>query len=316
MSDFKFDCPKCGQNIVCDTSNAGMNIPCPTCQTLLTVPQPPASTLVPGVPQGGGKLSISKSAPSHAQPPPGATTAPAAATWGQKPAAAAPKKKMPKGLVTTLVVVVICGVLAVVWFTVGASKLKEYQDKKAQEEAQKKAAAEVQRKAAEEAARPKPKPSWKMDLAKADFPDRPAAGKHHGVDFTAEKALFQNAALTLLQTSGSSRQFVIFLPIKLGESVAGRSFDVSADDTTRQPQVTMNWKTENPKIPGTQNFTNGYAMKLEFGEVGDGKLPGKIYLCVPDDEKSYVAGNFEITSRTFVRKPGGSEPRPEKRKKE
>jgi hypothetical protein len=33
-------------------------------------------------------------------------------------------------------------------------------------------------------------------------------------------------------------------------------------------------------------------MKLEFGEVKEGRLPGRIYLCYPDDERSYVAGRF------------------------
>jgi len=33
-------------------------------------------------------------------------------------------------------------------------------------------------------------------------------------------------------------------------------------------------------------------MRLEFGALSKGKLPGKIYLCTPDAEKSYVMGTF------------------------
>lgn len=38
MSDFKFSCPACGQNILCDTSGSGLQIPCPNCQKTLTIP--------------------------------------------------------------------------------------------------------------------------------------------------------------------------------------------------------------------------------------------------------------------------------------
>ena len=35
-------------------------------------------------------------------------------------------------------------------------------------------------------------------------------------------------------------------------------------------------------------------MRLEFGKLSGGKLPGKIYLCLPDQEKSFIAGTFEV----------------------
>ena len=34
-------------------------------------------------------------------------------------------------------------------------------------------------------------------------------------------------------------------------------------------------------------------MRLEFGPKTDGRLPGKIYICLPDEEKSVVVGKFE-----------------------
>ena len=34
-------------------------------------------------------------------------------------------------------------------------------------------------------------------------------------------------------------------------------------------------------------------MKLELGKRKDGRLPGKIYVCIDDKEKSFVAGSFE-----------------------
>jgi len=32
---------------------------------------------------------------------------------------------------------------------------------------------------------------------------------------------------------------------------------------------------------------------LEFGNISGNKIPGKIYLCLPDKAKSFVAGTFE-----------------------
>src|SRR5579871_6494037 len=156
MSDFKFDCPKCGQSIVCDTSNAGMQIPCPVCQTMMTVPKPPAAApSAPAAPGGAPKLSINKAAhaPAKPAPAPAAGAAPAPQTsWGhQAQGATAFQKSRRKGtpkwalaLIWTIVALVAAGGGWYGW--------KQYSAKKAQEEADKKAAEEQARIAAEKQA--------------------------------------------------------------------------------------------------------------------------------------------------------------------
>jgi hypothetical protein len=37
-----------------------------------------------------------------------------------------------------------------------------------------------------------------------------------------------------------------------------------------------------------------YAMKLEFGKAKDGMVPARIYVCLPDDGRSVVAGTFML----------------------
>jgi hypothetical protein len=54
----------------------------------------------------------------------------------------------------------------------------------------------------------------------------------------------------------------------------------------------MKYRVEGKDIPETEVFMKGYAMRLEFGEAQGGVLPGKIYLCLPDQEKSFMAGAF------------------------
>jgi len=39
MSDFKFSCPACGQNILCDTTDAGKQMTCPGCNARIAVPE-------------------------------------------------------------------------------------------------------------------------------------------------------------------------------------------------------------------------------------------------------------------------------------
>jgi hypothetical protein len=63
------------------------------------------------------------------------------------------------------------------------------------------------------------------------------------------------------------------------------------------PAVSLVWRDGNMRI--TESFTNGYAMKLEFGVVSSNQLPGKIYLCLPDEMKSCVAGTFNAEIRNF-----------------
>lgn len=307
MSDFKFSCPACGQHAVCDTSNAGMQIPCPSCQTLLTVPQPPAAPAAPQVPATPGKLSINKAAhQSHAAPPPGAPKAPAAApAWGAKPPAPAPKKKSP--LVTIIIAVAALAVVGIGGW-IGYSKYQEAQEQKriAAEEQAKREKEAADRAAAEKRAKAEAaKAVWKLDLANAKFPERPASGKHHGTEFKVEKASFQGTSLSLLQTSGSVRQFLISVPLKAGETIAGKTLDIAATNTGVIPRVILNWKDADAKAPASEPFTKGYAMKLEFGDAANGHIPGKIYLCVPDAAQSFVAGNFDIVPKTPA-KPAGA----------
>jgi len=41
-TEFKFDCPKCGQHILVATDWVGLGISCPSCQTRISIPAPPS----------------------------------------------------------------------------------------------------------------------------------------------------------------------------------------------------------------------------------------------------------------------------------
>ena len=65
----------------------------------------------------------------------------------------------------------------------------------------------------------------------------------------------------------------------------------------------LRWK-DDQRNPCTSEIRTGYAMQVSFGSPADGKVPGSIYICLPDDEKSFIAGRFVAE----IRKP--NPPRP------
>jgi hypothetical protein len=64
------------------------------------------------------------------------------------------------------------------------------------------------------------------------------------------------------------------------------------------PKVTLRWKDDQDK-PLTKSYSEGYAMRVEFGEAANGRIPGKIFISLPDDAKSFAAGTFTAD----IRKP-------------
>jgi hypothetical protein len=101
-------------------------------------------------------------------------------------------------------------------------------------------------------------------------------------------------------------------PIELGlniyffnrqpEELANKSAEVKPTDGVA-PRIVLRWleaKRESTTI------RSGYAMKVEFGPVANGVIPGKIFLCLPDESKSWVAGTF----RAEIKKPSPPKQRP------
>ncbi|MBW2169176.1 MAG: hypothetical protein JRG69_07945, partial [Deltaproteobacteria bacterium] len=88
----------------------------------------------------------------------------------------------------------------------------------------------------------------------------------------------------------------IFLFLK-GESPEGKSYNIARTSSFGSPHIHMKWRPKNSKTPKSRVFMKGYSMRLEFGKTQDGKLPGKIYLCMPDEMKSYLAGSFTAIAK-------------------
>jgi hypothetical protein len=142
-----------------------------------------------------------------------------------------------------------------------------------------------------------PRPEWTTDVDKMKFPEAPAVGKVQGADFVVDKVKLEaTGALTLQQGTEiiPDAAVIIFLPIKPGQSVEGTSYEFSAAkvEGEKRPPIHVKRRPSPKELPQGTAFADGYAMRLEFGKEKDGKVPGKVYICLPDEGKSFVAGTF------------------------
>lgn len=139
-------------------------------------------------------------------------------------------------------------------------------------------------------------PKWTLDLAKMKVPEAKVSGKIHGQEFTLDKAELENGILTLRQGKEffPERAIQIFLFLKDGEKVEGKSYKIGAKRGFTNPHVHLQWKDKGKQVPDSEAFTDKYAMILEFGKEKDGAIPGKIYVSFPDRSKSFVAGTFKL----------------------
>jgi DNA-directed RNA polymerase subunit RPC12/RpoP len=272
MSEFKFACPVCGQHIRCASDKAGTPMECPTCYRKIIVPQAP-SAQSPNL--------ILTAAQATTRPLPQSTVAPLAGM--------AATKKFPVAAVALLII--LCAVAA----SAIAFREKILQFVQNQPPAGTNAAAKKKHKVVTPpVAPPANDTNWTLSLAEAMIPDTPAAGRVHGRDFLSQRVTLQGGKLDLRQGAAG---LTIQLFAKQGEDLAGQCINIESS-RTNSPKVTLRWKDAEEEKAKTKNLRSGYALRLEFGRVTGKRLPGRIYLCTPDEAKSYVAGTFTAEIRT------------------
>jgi len=281
MSEFKFACPVCGQHITCDSRTSGTPMECPTCFRKLVIPQPPAA--------GSPNLVLTASEVTNRPLMVGV------AGSVEPPS----RKQFPFAAVALLLVLGVVGGTAFV-FRDQLLKIGHGQPEASANSAKKKP------KAARPYAPPANDTNWTLHLADVEIPDTPAAGRIHGLDFLSQRATLQGGRLEFRQ-GGTGLTVQLFA--KQGEDLAGQSISIEAS-RTNSPRVILRWKDEEEKSV-TKNIRDGYALRLEFGPATNARMPAKIYLCTPDDAKSYVAGTFiaEIRKATPP-KPKSPQPKP------
>jgi hypothetical protein len=134
--------------------------------------------------------------------------------------------------------------------------------------------------------------NWLLNLQGVAIPDSVAAGRIHGQDFLVERAVFSHGALILRTGRKGPVTFGVTINFNGAQPVAlaGKNLNILAD-TNKSALVTLHWEDDDANARGSYDIN--YALRLEFGALTNRHLPGRIYLCTPDPQKSYVMGTFD-----------------------
>ena len=280
MSEFKYACPVCGQHIKCDSSQTGSTMVCPTCFQKIIVPQAPATD--------DQKFILSGSQVGDRPPVKDPEANPYAATQ---------VKGFP-GAVVVMLILLFIGVAAA--FVYRGTIFKPRSPGRATNQissATNKVSAKPPVIAPEA-----DDTNWLLNLAAVTIPEVTAAGRIHGQDFIIERASFSNGTLTLRDGSRGPVAFGITINFSgaEAEALAGKNLNILAD-TNKSARVTLFW--QNDTDTGKDSFDDSYALRLQFGALTNSRLPGKIYLCTPDPQKSYLMGSFTAEVRKPKPKP-------------
>jgi hypothetical protein len=133
---------------------------------------------------------------------------------------------------------------------------------------------------------------WTLNVGAVGIPTVPVGGKVHGKDFTAQRVTLNEDGLTIRTADYPPEAGVtIYLHPNPIESLFGKTV-VYDTNSAGAPLVNLRWKDAQGK-EAKQPLNGGYALRIEFGQPAGDHVPGKIYLCAPDDAKSYVVGEFK-----------------------
>ncbi len=279
MSNFKFACPVCGQHITADPGTSGKQIECPTCFQKIVVPQAPES--------GEAKFILSASQVGKPRPLPAA--------------AAADSLPRPISTGTKFSLAGIAFVILALAAGAGLFVFRKQIFKPGGEQAQKKAPARQTAQGGSKSAQPAPTgTNWTLDLGNATLPEWTAAGLIHGSNFVCQRATVEGRTLALRQGAGwpPPLGLTLVLSSRPVEDLSGQTAGMTPDQSPPGTRAVLRWKDEQQQDAKAE-FRTGYAFKLAFGQPTNGVLPGKIYICLPDQARSFVAGAFEAE----IRKP-------------
>jgi hypothetical protein len=131
------------------------------------------------------------------------------------------------------------------------------------------------------------------------IPQQPASGAIGSSAFTVAVAEIQGGTLTL-RGGADARALEVRLHLQPSpwEVPVGRNFQF-VNATANAPVVRVRWFDAEQKAPRERQYTEKYTLRVELGQEQDRKIPGKIYLLLPDEAKSRIAGTFTAEVRGF-----------------
>jgi hypothetical protein len=141
---------------------------------------------------------------------------------------------------------------------------------------------------------------YTLDVSSVTLSDGRANGMVSGTNFVVDAAYVEmsgnSQVLRLIHHPpyNPDRELLIYIQLKSGGTLAGRSFSVAKDAKgTEIVQVTKLGRAKSG-APEAKSYNTGFALKLEVGQGKDGEIPAKLFVALPDKEQSVVAGSVTI----------------------
>ena len=267
MSEVKFACPVCGQHITAGSEAVGTQLECPTCFRRIVVPQTTS---------GSSNLILSATQATQARP---------AFQEDHRRGHLQSSNSRTGFYIAIVLLLFLCG---------GSTAFLRWHGEILINALNKETPAPPSRKAY-------PIPTgtfWTMQLSQALTPETTAAGNIHSNGFLCEKAVLEGGILSLRQGKvwPPDLGISIHLFAQQAEDLSGKTVIVRPDRAPPVPPVTLRWK-DDQKQPVKVQIDSGYALRVVFGQAGDGRMPGHIYIALPDEAHSFAAGSFNAVIR-------------------
>jgi hypothetical protein len=320
MAEFKFSCPNCGQSIQCDERWSGQQLPCPACLTAMIVPQlaspePSAAPPPPAAPRPQPRLVTPRAAP------PSRFSPKKIAAWSAGSLVFAVlfyfglgwADKWQKGFNTRQREIVAksgggeLGHIATLYDVLDKTE-PEHMGVGLSSRSLPRHGGRMPKLDLESYV-PPPNPAeklsilpsaWSLDLQAVNIPEGRANGVVSGTNFVVQSALLKTSgAMSVLSLHQSDKAtdtgIFIYLNVNAGETVLGHSWNISKTTKGKgTPQIVKRWQPNVHFAALQKTFSSGYAMQLELGTPTNSWIPGRIFLSLPDTEKTYLAGLFYI----------------------
>jgi DNA-directed RNA polymerase subunit RPC12/RpoP len=272
MKEFKFACPVCGQHITAAAETSGTQIECPTCFQRIVVPQERSDDT---------KLILNASMAERPKRPQSVVT---------QEVAAQPQPTKPRAWLFALAAsLALTGVGAAAFLTrdrwmPGGGELEPATPSETSHARNPAPPAPLQTRVENKL--------WTLEPDKAGISSEPAKGMLHGEAFELTRSTLQGGTLSLRKGASWPPELAVAIvfPAKRGEDLAGKKVVVTVEQPGA-PKVTLRWKTGETNSQA-ETFKSGYLLKLNFGQPENQKMPGEIFVALPDELKSAISGTF------------------------
>ena len=149
-------------------------------------------------------------------------------------------------------------------------------------------------------------PVYTLEVKEAEIPQSKANGTIAGTNFLADTVRLAKTAdgymLTLWQGAGFGRGggVQVFLRLLPNQGPTNLNLTVTRDlKSAVATSVTKNWGSRPGSPSQSRSYATGFLLRLELGNPRGKSVPGKLYLALPDAERTVVGGLFDATLPDF-----------------